>query len=274
MKRDALLVMLLSLFLAIAAGCNGIALNAPNSNPLPGGGADNPSPDDKINGNYAIDIIPERIIPPSLPVDDPDWRPTFGCLTDTPTCIDEGCIEFTVENLDLENLKVDFNATFFNWNAENFNALTVFLVVTSTTVGVESLNPDGMIKLDEKDTIEYPYYAFSNDNNPGDNEIPGTMYCYFERDISFSLEVGCDFCVTYVLMPVIDQHDLSYNIDLPGRAVDPGANTGDDHRSGSREEDGQPTSPPTGQNNNHNDDDDDDNTPPVNVNPPLKKPGN
>ena len=247
--RKVLLLFVLSCFVLLLAGCNGVGLKSPTTNPLPGSGIDNPVDEYKnIDANYAIDIIPERVIPPSTPIRDPEWNPVFDCLTQNETCIDDGCMSFNLKGFEKDTLKADFTGTFFNPNAENFNKLTVFMIITETSLGVDVLNPDGMAKLDEMSTAEYPYFAFSNDNNPGDNNIPGTMYCYFERNISLSLVKGCDFYISYTLIPVIDQHDVSWVIDPPDPVDQDTGDDGDGRNGGVNQgngEDQQPTTPVT-----------------------------
>jgi len=250
--RKVLLLLVMSCLVLLLAGCNGAGLKSPTTNPLPGSGTDNPVDEYKnIDANYAIDVIPERELPPSTPIEDPEWDPAFDCLTQNGKCIDEGCINFEKAGFDIDTLKVDFDATFFNPNAENFDRLTVFLVITGTSMGVQALNPDGMMKLDEMSTIEYPYFAFNNNNNPGDNNIPGTMYCYFERNISFSLVKGCDFYVSYEIIPVIDQHDVSWVINPPDPSDEEageggeGRNGGVENGDGADQEPSTPTTDPT-----------------------------
>jgi hypothetical protein len=208
MKKSILLAVLLCMLAITGFACNGAALDAPTSNPLPGSGTDGTYNYDDISANYALDILPEREIPESIPIEDPVWEPRFVCLTEEPTCLDEGCMFFELTSFDTETLEANFRATFFNPNADDLRHLTVFLILDDLARGIVPVTPDGYMKLDKFDIEAYPYFAFNAENNV-ESDTPELMYCYFQRDITFHLEEGSDFFVGFKLMPYIDQHVIS-----------------------------------------------------------------
>ena len=228
MKKFLLLAVLLCMLAITSLACNGASLDGPTSNPLPGSGTEGTYNYDDISANYALDILPERIIPESIPIEDPVWQPRFVCLTEEPVCVDEGCMFFELTSFDMETLNADFRVTFFNPNTEDLRHLTVFLILDDIARGIVPVTPDGYMKLDKFDIEAYPYFAFNAENNV-ESDTPELMYCYFQRDITFHLEEGSDFFVGFELMPYIDQHVISVvdedylpAIDASGNKVIPG----------------------------------------------------
>lgn len=222
MKNTLLLIVLLFLFAAMfLTGCNDAQSDNPTSNPLPGSGAETPSINDDIDANYALDIInPNREPPPSIPIEDPVWEPVFSAFTEKMTCIDEGCLAFELKEFDTETQIATFKGTFFNFNADKSDELSVFMLFTDLANGVVPVIPDGMMKLDRFDTVAYTFIAFNHEENEKLN-IPDSMYLYFEREFSFHLEYGSDFHVGITLMPFNDVHNLShYTINKLASAKD------------------------------------------------------
>jgi hypothetical protein len=211
MRKVILLAILLICTMPLCMGCNGADLQNPSGNPLPGQGTNDP--EDLGKGILAIDVYPQREMPEQFIIEDPDWEPAFDSLVNEPTCINEGCIRFKLEDFNEEERIATFKGTFFNPNKDSMKNLTVLLVITQTARGITPIEYEGMWKLDEFDTVAYPCYAFSYSNN--EEQTPGSMYCYFEREISFLLEEGSDFNVDYEIVALYDKNDLSYTIDVP-----------------------------------------------------------
>ena len=232
MKKAILLAFLCIGLLAMGAGCNGANLNSPTSDPLPGKGTDGQTLWEKTQLNYAIDILPEREPPETIIIDDPTWEPAFDCLIDEPECIDEGCMTIVLKDFDPESRIVSFKCTFFNPNQEAKKTLTVFFYVTDVARGIAPVDPDGYMPIGRFETEVYPYYAFSSANNT-DHETPGSMYVYFEREISFTLEEGADFFVEYTLIAMEDTQNLSYLIDIPDPIHEENENGNEDEGGGS-----------------------------------------
>lgn len=215
MKKAILLIAFPCLLIIFLAGCNVAEQDDPTSNPLPGSGTESPSIYDDIDANYALDIInPFREPPPSIPIEDPVWEPVFDNFTDKMTCIGEGCMSFELKEFDIEAQTVTFKGTFFNFNADKSDELSIFLLFTDLANGIVPVTPDGMMKLDEFDTVAYPFYAFNHDENEKLN-IPESMYLYFEREFTIHLKVGSDFHAGFTLVSFKHIHDLSnYTIEL------------------------------------------------------------
>ena len=245
MKKFLLLIAFSCFFVVLLlAGCNDSSLDDPTSNPLPGSGTESPSIYDDIDANYALDIInPNREPPPSIPIEDPVWEPSFSCLTDKVTRIDEGCMSFELMDFDFETQIATFKGIFYNFNADKSDELSIFLLFTDLANGIVPVTPDGMMKLDEFDTVAYSFFAFNHEENEKYN-IPESMYLYFEREFSFHLEYGSDFYVGISLMPFKDVHNLShYKIDQYVTAKDDNdSSTGDDGRTG--DSNGETSGPP------------------------------
>ncbi len=234
--KKILLLIVFPCFLAVIflAGCNDAQLDDPTSNPLPGSGTESPSIYDDVDANYALDIInPNREPPPSIPIEDPKWEPVFNSFTDKMTCIDEGCMSFELKDFDPDTQIATFKGTFFNFNADKSDELSIFLLFTDLANGIVPVTPDGMMKLDKFDTVAYTFIAFNHDENEKLN-IPESMYLYFEREFSFHLEYGSDFYVGISLLPFKDVHNLShYTIDeYTATKDDHEGSTGDDGRTG------------------------------------------
>ncbi len=234
MKKAILLIALPCILIFFLAGCNGTEQDDPTSNPLPGSGTESPSIYDDIDANYALDIInPFRDPPPSIPIEDPVWEPVFDSFTDKMTCIGEGCMSFELKEFDIEAQTVTFKGTFFNFNADKSAELSIFLLFTDLANGIIPVTPDGMMKLDQFDTVAYPFFAFNHDENEKLN-IPESMYLYFEREFTMHLEVGSDFYAGHTLVPFKHIHDLSnYTIELSETAKDKStSNYNSDGRTG------------------------------------------
>ena len=116
---------------------------------------------------------------------------------------------------------------------------------TDLANGIVPIMPDGMMKLDEFDTVAYSFFAFNHEENEKLN-IPESMYLYFEREFSFQLEYGSDFYVGFTLVPFKDVHHLTnYTIDEYATAQDNHEGSNDDGRTGDSIDDSSGADPGT-----------------------------
>ncbi|MBU1023813.1 hypothetical protein KKB99_05985, partial [bacterium] len=216
--------------------------------------------------------MPNREIP-SIPIDDPEWEPVFDSLTEDLTCIDEGCISFDLVDFNEETNIVTFNATFFNFNADNSDNLVIYLLYTDLARGILPHGHDGLMKIEQFDVVLYPFVALSH-GDKGDSKIPEELYLFFEKEISFHLDEGADFYVGFTLVATQDVNTLSMVIDSPKPVYEDGEQEGDDGTGGGGGNGAQRGTPDSSGNTGQNGDEEDNSTQvgDPNGNPPLRSP--